>query len=364
MTIGVMNGDLSPHVYYNLLPGQNFSETDSFDAAYSFIDNKLTVYVNKYVGDLRIDPAPGEGFSVANVSGITKHPRGLIIDPVWAFAWIFAVFGVMLIVFCLRHIGKASAYVDGFKRYAYLLSNLVKKDLTTKYRRSILGILWSVINPLMMMLVITAVFQRIFRIQIENFPLYYLTGTLMFNFVSEATTGAMSSILSSGTLIRKVYIPKYIFPLEKCIFALLNMLFSLIAVIIMYMVLQFTPPPTIALLFIPMLYSFVFSVGLGMILATVNVFFRDMSHLYGVWITVWMYLTPIIYPMEILPEFVKNIVRINPLYYFVDYFRQVAMYGSIPGLRENIACCLFAVIFLLAGLYVFKRKQDIFILYI
>ena len=125
-----------------------------------------------------------------------------------------------------------------FVKYRHLLFNLIGRDLKVKYRRSVLGILWSVLNPLLMMLVITAVFSNIFKFNVEHFPVYYLTGYTLFNFFSEATNMCNSSILEASALIKKVYIPKYIFPLEKVTFALVNMLFSLIAMALIYAVTQ------------------------------------------------------------------------------------------------------------------------------
>ena len=112
-----------------------------------------------------------------------------------------------------------------FKKYRYLLQDLTARDLKVKYRRSVLGFAWSILNPFLMMLVITAVFQNIFKFEVDYFPIYYLTGALLYNFVVEATNGSMTSIIGGASLIKKVYIPKYIFPLEKCIFAFVNMVF-------------------------------------------------------------------------------------------------------------------------------------------
>lgn len=255
-------------------------------------------------------------------------------------------------------------YLVNFYHYVHLLQNLIVRDLKVKYRRSVLGFLWSILNPLLMMLVITAVFQNIFRMNIDNFPIYYLTGSLIFNFMSEATSLAMTSVLSSAPLIKKVYIPKYIFPLEKCLFAFVNMLFSSVAVIIMFFVLHYKITWTALLFFVPMIFTLIFSIGLGLILSAADVFFRDIGHLYSVWITAWMYLTPVIYPMETLTAGMKNIMKFNPMFYYVDYFRQVVMYNNIPGLNFNLICFAFSFAFLFLGLLIFKLKQDKFILYI
>lgn len=255
--------------------------------------------------------------------------------------------------------------LQAFGRYRFLLQNLVMKDLKVKYRRSVLGILWSVLNPLLMMLVITSVFQFVFKMEIPNFPVYYLTGSLIYNFVSESTSGSMLSVVGAAPLIKKVYIPKYIFPMEKTLFSFINMFFSLIATAIVIVILGDTPYTWTMLLFpIPLLYTLVFAMGLGLILAALNVYFRDVQHLYSVWLTAWMYLTPIIYPLSILPGKMQLVVKCNPLYYYVDYFRQVVMYGAVPSLRMNLLCLGMSVGFLALGLWTFKKMQDRFILYI
>lgn len=264
----------------------------------------------------------------------------------------------------LNLLGKILVHWGNFARYRFLLQDLIVRDIKVKYRRSVLGILWSVLNPLLMMLVITAVFNNVFRMfEVPNFPVYYLTGILIFSFVSEATTGSMFSVLGGGSLIKKVYIPKYIFPLEKCLFALVNMMFSAVAVVIVMLITGAPIYPTILLFWIPMLYALIFSIGLGLILATLAVFFRDVTHLYSVWVTAWMFLTPIIYPVEALSEGMRNSLRFNPLYHFVNYFRDVVRYGRVPGLQENLICLGIALAFLVVGLVVFKWKQKRFILY-
>lgn len=256
------------------------------------------------------------------------------------------------------------AYFDAFKKYHYLLEDLVAKDFKLKYRRSVLGFLWSILNPLLMMLVITAVFSNMFKSDIEYFPVYYLCGYLIFNFVIEATNGALTSIVQSGYLIKKVYIPKYIFPLEKTSFALVNVLFSFVAVLIVILITGMPMKATIFLIPIPIFLAFIFSTGLGLILASMNTFFRDMGHLYSVWTTAWMYLTPMFYPISIIPDNIKTVIYYNPLYYYVTYLRMLVIDGEIPGMEINVICICFSFLFLLIGLLIFKRNQDKFILYI
>jgi ABC-2 type transport system permease protein len=203
------------------------------------------------------------------------------------------------------------------------------------------------------------------RIQIENFAVFYLSGSLIFNFMSEATTGSLTSILGASGLIKKVYIPKYIFPMEKCVFALVNTALSFVALLILMPILGVKLHLTIFLFWLPLLYTLVFSIGFGMLLASANVFFRDIGHLYSVWIMAWIYLTPIIYPMDILPAPLQGVIKtLNPLYYFVTSFRQIVIDGIVPDLKMNAVCTLWAVSMLLLGIIVFKRQQDKFILHI
>ena len=257
-------------------------------------------------------------------------------------------------------------FTYNFKRFLPLLKNLVSKDFKIKYRRSVLGILWSMLNPLLTMLVLTQIFQMLLRVQVENFPTFYIIGWALWNFFSESTTLSLSSILSAAPLIKKVYIPKYIFPLEKCIFSLINFLCSLIAVFLV-MLLQGVYPTFTTLLFpIPVLYCMVFSCGVCLFLSAVTVYFRDIAHFYSVLLTIWMYLTPILYSDELLVgyDLVSGVVKLNPMYYFVIYFRDVMMYNTVPGLRENLICIAFALSAFIFGALVFKKAERKFILHI
>lgn len=256
------------------------------------------------------------------------------------------------------------AYLGALKKYRYLLEDMVLRDIKLKYRRSVIGLCWSILNPLLMMGVITAVFQNLFRLNVDNFAVYYLTGWCVFNFVTEATSGAMTSILNAGTLIRKVYVPKYIFPMQKCVFSFVNMLFTLAALLAVMLVLRVDFTWRMLLVPLPLFLALIFSIGIGMILATAAVFFRDVIHLYTVFTMVWMYLTPIIYPLEILSDTMISIVKMNPMYYYVDYFRQLILYHSVPDMAEVGIMVAWALGSLLVGTAVFKKKQDRFILFI
>lgn len=263
-------------------------------------------------------------------------------------------------------LNKANFFSD-MKKFMPLLKNLVSKDFKIKYRRSILGVAWSVLNPLFTMLVLTVVFSMLLRIDVgTDFATYYIVGASMWNFFSESTSSSLSSILSSAPLIKKVYIPKYIFPLEKCLFSLVNFAFTLIAVLLVMFVRGIYPTWTTLLFFVPIIYCFVFACGVSLLLSAVTVYFRDVQHLYGVLLTMLMYLTPILYNTELLEghKIISNIVNANPMTHYVVYFRNVVMNNTVPGITENLICIGMALGAFVIGALVFKKAQRKFILHI
>lgn len=254
--------------------------------------------------------------------------------------------------------------MNNFIKYKDLLFELVLRDIKVKYKKSILGFAWSILNPLLMMTVMSIVFSTMFKTDIPNFPMYLITGQVLFSFFSEATNMAMVSIIENGELIKKVYIPKYMFPLSKIIFSFSNMLFSLIAVIIVAVVTKLPLRFEMLLFPIPLIYIFIFSLGIGLILASFSVFFRDLLHLYSIILLIWTYLTPIFYPIKILPENIKNWISYNPMYIYISYFRDIMLNEKIPSLQFNLICIFISLTSLIIGMWVFKKKEDNFIFYI
>ncbi|HEX3018056.1 MAG TPA: ABC transporter permease [Caproicibacter sp.] len=256
------------------------------------------------------------------------------------------------------------AYLQAFNKYRDLLWQLVVKDVKTKYRRSVLGYLWSVLNPLMMMVIMTIVFSTVFRNDIPNFPVYLLTGQLIFNAFSEATNQAMTSVISNSALIKKVYFPKYILPLSKVGVSFVNFVLSLIALVVVLAATRTRITFAILLVPLPLLYLLLISSGVGMFLAAMAVRFRDVVHLYGVVLTALMYLTPIFYPITILPSYARGILSFNPIFHILEMFRCVIMYGTVPSIKANLVCIGFSVISLVIGMLIFQKNQDEFILYV
>ena len=256
------------------------------------------------------------------------------------------------------------AYIRHFLKYRGLIEELVSRDIKVKYRRSALGYIWTVLNPLMMMVVMALVFSNFFRFDIENYTVYLLSGQLIFNFFSEATNQAMSSVVSNRSLLTKVHLPKYIFPLAKVISSFVNLLFSLAAIVIMLFLTRSKIYVSIILFIFPILYAFLFALGCGLILSVCAVFFRDIYYIYSVVLTALMYFTPIFYPVSILPKYALNLIKLNPLYHIVEMFRKCVMYGTLPTMHEHIICFSVCMVFLIVGLIVFKKTQDDFVMYI
>ena len=204
-----------------------------------------------------------------------------------------------------------SVYVQNFLKFRPLLKELVTRDIKTKYRRSILGVLCTLLNPLLMMLVLSVVFSYIFKFQVENYPLYILSGQVVFNFFSESTSSAMSSIIQNAPLIKKVYIPKYLFTLSRVASSIVNVMASFCALIVVMIFSDVELNFTVLLLIVPMAILIVLSTGVGLLLATIAVKFRDIIHLYGVLITALTYLTPVIYPISILSPKIRFFCRIE-----------------------------------------------------
>ena len=253
-------------------------------------------------------------------------------------------------------------YIHNFLAYKNLLKELVRRDVKTKYRRSVLGMLWSVLNPLGMMIIMSIVFSHVFRSNIENFPVYLMCGQVIFNFYNEASTVAMSSVLGNASLIKKVYVPKYLLPVSKVCSCFVNLVTSFIALVIVIVATGTKLSWTALLVFIPVIYVFVFSLGMGLMLSALVVTFRDLQHLYGILITAWMYMTPIFYPVDMLPEWVADLVRLNPLANFIEMFRDVILYNVVPSGILQAKCIVSCVVALGLGLWIFYKQQDTFIL--
>ena len=283
------------------------------------------------------------------------------------YSAIMGITASTLVILCMLYVVKRDYVIQQWQilnRFKYLLHIIVKRDFVTRYRKSTLGVLWSLLNPLFTMLVLNMVFSMLFRFEIPHFPVYLLSGQMIFIFFSEATTGAMGSITGNAGIIKKVYVPKYIFPVSRIFSALVNLAFAFVAFLIVVVITGAPLHWTIVLFPIPIFYTFLFALGVGMLLSCVAVFFRDISHIYGIFTTLLMFMTPIMYPVSILPDRVFQLMHLNPLYHYITFFRALALDGVIPGFWVNIVCLGFALLSICVGLSATVARQDKYILYL
>lgn len=243
---------------------------------------------------------------------------------------------------------------DTFAEKKFLLKQLVKRDLTSKYKDSVLGIAWSFLNPLFIMIVFTAIFSMIFGRQIENYPVYFLSGRVIYDFYKSATTGAMKSIKGNAGILKKIYIPKYMLTVSKVCYEFINFLISLIILFGVMLVTGAQLHLTALFVFIPMFFLVLLIFGVGLILAVCNTYFTDVGHLYNVFALILMYASALFYPMEIVPTTVQKIFTLNPIYSAISCFRECVVYGVIPNIYTLSYLAVFSITTLLIGIILFN----------
>ena len=260
---------------------------------------------------------------------------------------------------------ETTKYLKNFLRYKYLLYELIKKHIKLQYRRSYLGILWTLLEPLLTMMVLTLVFGTFFGRDDPQFPVYILSGRLLYQFFASGTKGGLKSISSNSSMIKKVYVPKYIYVVAAIISNFVTFLISLVVLVGVGAVLKVKITPYTPQCLIPLAILFVFTMGCGLILATLNVFFRDVEYIWSVLTMLIMYASAIFYPVE---RVVKGgngwVFDMNPVYMCIANFRNCVLYGIPMSSQYLLASSAFAVVLLAVGALLFCRQQDKFILYV
>lgn len=255
-----------------------------------------------------------------------------------------------------------NVYVQNFNKYTFLLTELIKRDISGKYKDSTLGLFWSFLNPLLSMIVLTMVFSLIFANTIENFPVYLLSGKLVFDLFANATTGAMDSIKANSEIIKKIYVPKYMFAVGIVCSEFINFLISLVVLVAVMIV---TGAPFHAALIyspIPLFFLLVLTMGVGLILATATTFFTDIKYLYGVLVMLLSFMTPLFYPIDIIPQEYLFAYKLNPLYSAVECFRNIILGGTFPSTWPFMLLVVTSIASLIIGVAIFFKYQDKFVL--
>lgn len=247
---------------------------------------------------------------------------------------------------------------EEWKQYIFVIKELVSREIKRKYARSYLGIIWSVLNPLMSMAVMSMIFTTIFKRSIENFPIYYLTGTIFWQLFSGATNAAMTALVDNKTLLLKVKLPKQTFVLARIYTALTNFGYTCIAYVLMLAVFRIKLNWTIVLFPIVVLCTLLFFMGIGYLLSIAYVFFGDIKHLYSVILTLWMYLCAIFYPVNSTSGMMQQIIGANPIYVFIYFARTIVMDGVVPEPVEWIKMLVWSIAVFVLGYWVFNKNEN------
>lgn len=251
-----------------------------------------------------------------------------------------------------------------FMSYFVLLQEIVKRDFKKKYYRSVLGVFWSMLNPLLTMVLVTIIFSTVFKREILYYPAYWFAGNLIFTFVCDGAYSSMNSMVANGSLVKKMKIPKYIFCISSVTLHCITAVISIVPFIILA-IFQGIPFSIYWLLIpIPLIYAYVFTLGLGMTLCAYGTMFGDLSHLYSVIRRAWMYFTPLFYPVDIIPTQFRFLWELNPIYIFISIFRDLTLYQTLPSERMFIIATVYSILTLILGIVVFREKEDKFFLYI
>lgn len=245
-----------------------------------------------------------------------------------------------------------------------LIWALAMKDLRVRYKRSVLGFLWALFHPLLMMVVYSIVFSTILGRGMENYPVFLISGIFPWTFFSQSANFSVSAIISNSTLIKKVSIDKSVFLVSAVLANLINFILSLFALVLLILALRFPFHWTWVYFPVPLAAIIVFSLGFGFIVATANVFFRDVSHIIQILLSAWFYLSAIIFPLEIIPEKYQIILKLNPMLYIIDGFHSTIFYGAPPDPRSMALAFASGIAVLVIGYRLFRRHQDAFIYYL
>lgn len=249
-------------------------------------------------------------------------------------------------------------------KYRELLKNLIIRDIKVRYKRSIIGFIWVMLNPLMTMLILNIVFSELFKVSTKNYIGYLLSGIVLWNFFSQSTSTAIMGFIGNSSLIKKIYLPKSIFPLSVLLSASIHFLFSLITLFIILLITGTSISYNLYLL--PVIFSMflIFSFGITLITSTMTVFFHDTRYIYDVILLGWMYMTPIFYPESIIPDRFSFILKLNPLYYFLSLFRY-SLYLDISNVSEKIfISLLMSLLSFLFGWIFYTRMKDKIVFYL
>jgi ABC-type polysaccharide/polyol phosphate export permease len=245
-----------------------------------------------------------------------------------------------------------------------LIWALAIKELRVRYKRSALGFLWALLNPLLMMLILSMVFSTMMRGTIQSYPIFLISALLPWTFFSQSLSYAVDSIVMNGDLLKKVYVAKSVFPIAAVLSNMINFLLSLVPLVLLLLVFRFPFHPTWFYLVVPLLSLILFTLGCSFFFAMANVFFRDMAHILQVLLSAWFYLCPIIYSLDFVPARYRTLFRLNPMVYPLNGFRLAIYYGLLPTPQSMVLSLLVGFGTLVIGYHLFHRYEDMLVFYV
>lgn len=340
-------------------------ESEGFDD-----DNNITIYTNSkgsihngqlYVGDDLVEAE----LEMALYGGKKrKFAFSYWLICIVLLVIIVAVYGVEVQKEKKGKRGWLSKFCYTLDTYQFMLKQLVNRDFKTKYKRSVLGMFWSLLNPLLTMVVQYIVFSTVFRGNVRNFPVYLLSGSILFNFFTESVGGGLSSIVGNASLITKVNAPKYIYPVTKVLSTSINLVISMLPMLAVVLITGEKINKAYLLIPFVAFCLLLFAMGMTLILSSLMVFFRDVQFLWSIISLLWLYATPLFYPASIIPEKFHFILAANPMYHYVTFFRSILLDYTSPALIEYVFCLGFSIIFCVIGGIIFNRTEKKFVLYL
>jgi ABC-type polysaccharide/polyol phosphate export permease len=249
-------------------------------------------------------------------------------------------------------------------RYRELIWALALKDLKIRYKRSVLGFLWALLNPALLMLVLTLVFSTVLRFPIPHYAIFLLSVLLPWTFFSQSLSYAVESIVGNGDLIKKIRVAKLVFPMAAIVSNLINLGLSLIPLAVLVLLMRHPFYWTWLYLPVPLLALTIFTMGMAFFFAVANVYYRDVAHILQILLQAWFYVTPIIYSLDFIPAKYQWIFKLNPIIYVINGFRLSVYYGMLPRAQSIIASFVCAFVTLFIGFAMFRKNQDAFVFYV
>lgn len=244
-------------------------------------------------------------------------------------------------------------------RYRNLVFQTVRRNIVVRYKRSVLGIAWTMLNPLGTTLILSFVFSRVFGGS-ASYAVYVLSGLTCWTFFAQATNDAMHSLIWGGGLIKRIYIPRTVFAVSAVVTGLVNVALAMVPLLFIMLLTGVMPQWSLLILPVPALFLAMFALGVGLMLSAVAIYFIDVTEMYTILLTAWFYLSPVIYKKDFLPQNYAWIVQLNPMYYLINLFRAPIYDGVVPSLQQFLVAGVISLVTLLAGWFIFSQKADEF----